>query len=62
MNPIWLVRMARWVRNPPKPWQLYTILGVIGLFALLIGWELAFGWPEALKVNAPVRRPLLNAP
>lgn len=62
MNPLWLLRMARWVRNPPKPWQFYTVLGVIALFAVMIGWELLFGWPEALTVNRPMRRLPLNAP
>lgn len=62
MNLMWLVRMARWARHPPKPWQFYTVLGIVLLAAALIAWELTFGWPEALTVD-PVRRGWrLNAP
>lgn len=62
MNPMWLLRMVRWVRNPPKPWQFYTILGIALAAAAMVAIELTFGWPEALSVNPPVRRPALNAP
>lgn len=63
MNLLWLVRMARWVRHPPKPWQFYTVLGIVAVTLALIGWELAFGWPEALSVEPVNRRGLrLNAP
>ncbi len=62
MNPIWLVRMARWVRNPPKAWQFYTVLGIVAAAAVLVGIELLFGWPEALTVEPARRGGRLNAP
>lgn len=48
MNPIWLMRMARWVRNPPSPARVRLVLGVIALCLLVFGFEYLFGWPEAL--------------
>jgi hypothetical protein len=48
MNPIWLIRMARWARNPPSPERVKLVLGVIALCLLIFGYEWMFGWPEAL--------------
>jgi hypothetical protein len=48
MNPIWLLRMARWVRNPPSWARVKLVVGVVlaclGLFAVEYFW----GWPESL--------------
>lgn len=51
MNTTWLMRMARWVRNPPSPQRVKLVLGVIALCALIYGAELIWGWPEALTVD-----------
>jgi hypothetical protein len=48
MNPMWLVRMARWARNPPSAGQVKLVFGVIALCLLIFGYEWLFGWPEAL--------------
>ena len=48
MNPIWLIRMAQWVRNPPSPERVKLVFGVILLCLLIFGYEWMFGWPEAL--------------
>ncbi len=55
----WLLRMSRWVRNPPG-WRAFLwLLVVVGLCALLIGVEMIFGWPEALT---PERLPGRGGP
>jgi hypothetical protein len=48
MNPIWFLRMAQWVRNPPSMARVLLVLGVIAACLLLVGFELLFGWPEWL--------------
>jgi len=48
MNPIWLIRMARWARNPPSPERVKLVLGVILLCLLIFGYEWLFGWPDWL--------------
>ncbi len=56
MNPIWLIRMARWARNPPSPGRVKLVLGVIACCLVLFGIERIFGWPDWLTVNN-IRRP-----
>ncbi len=51
MNPRWLLRMARWARNPPSPGRVKLVLAVVALCLLLLAIERLFGWPEALTVN-----------
>jgi hypothetical protein len=48
MNPMWLVRMARWARNPPSPGRVKLVFAVIALCLLIFGYEWMFGWPEGL--------------
>jgi hypothetical protein len=48
MNPMWLVRMARWARNPPSPERVKLVFAVITLCLLVFGYEWLFGWPEWL--------------
>ena len=48
MTPVWLIRMARWARNPPSPARVKLVLGVIALCLVVFGIEWLFGWPEAL--------------
>ena len=57
MNPMWLMRMARWARHPPS---MRTVLLVGGLLAVCLavwGAEQIWGWPDWLTVNGRVRRP-----
>ena len=51
MNPIWLVRMAQWARNPPPMWKVILVLVVVAMCFVLFGIERFWGWPEWLKVN-----------
>jgi hypothetical protein len=51
MNPIWLVRMAQWARNPPSSGRVKLVLGVILLCFALFGIEWLWGWPDWLTVN-----------
>jgi hypothetical protein len=55
MNLTWLLRMAKWARNPPSPRQVKLVLAVVALCFAIWGYELYFGWPEALRVNGKVR-------
>lgn len=58
MNPMWLMRMAQWVRNPPSAGRVKLFLAVIGLCLLLYGIERMFGWPDWLtleRVRPPSR-------
>lgn len=48
MNPIWLIRMAQWARNPPPPQKVKLVFGVIALCIVIFGIEWLFGWPEWL--------------
>ena len=60
MGPIWLLRMARWVRRPPSVRQVVLVFVVIALCLAVVGFEWLFGWPEALTLNpggAPRLRP-----
>lgn len=55
MNSIWLMRMAKWVRNPPSPGRVKLVLGVVAICFAIWGFELIWGWPEALTVNGKLR-------
>lgn len=51
MNPIWFLRMAKWVRRPPSA-RTVAIWAVVAALCLgIAGFELLFGWPEALTLN-----------
>ncbi|MEF3047754.1 hypothetical protein [Pseudotabrizicola sp. L79] len=51
MNIGWLVRMARWARNPPSWGRVKFVAAIVlacfGLYAIEYFW----GWPEALTVD-----------
>ena len=48
---IWLMRMARWARNPPSParMKLMAAVGVLGL--AIWGIEAMGWWPEWAKTE-----------
>lgn len=52
LNPRHFMKMSRWVRNPPGEKRVKYIFGVILLCFLIAGFELLFGWPDALRVNS----------
>lgn len=58
MNPHWLLRMARWVRNPPSSGRVRLVLAVVALCLALHAVERWIGWPDALtaeRLRAPMR-------
>ncbi|MCU0900456.1 MAG: hypothetical protein MUC82_08175 [Cypionkella sp.] len=48
MNPVWLLRMAQWVRNPPSWGRVKLVVGVVLACLAIFGLEYIWGWPEAL--------------
>ena len=56
MNPIWLVRMARWARHPPSPGRVKLVLGVVLACLLIWGLEQWLGSPWDFEpARAPMR-------
>ncbi|MDB5660855.1 MAG: hypothetical protein JWS10_3470 [Cypionkella sp.] len=55
MNPIWLMRMARWARHPPSPGRVKLVLGVVVVCLVLFGIEHFWGWPDWLAVNGQIK-------
>lgn len=51
MNPIWFLRMAKWARHPPSARTVLIWAGVIAVCLGIVGFELLFGWPDALTLN-----------
>ncbi len=47
----WLIRMARWARNPPSPGRVKLVFGVIAVCLALYGVEQIWGWPDWLTPN-----------
>ncbi|GGL80035.1 hypothetical protein [Wenxinia marina] len=48
MNPLWLLRMARWARHPPPLSRILLVLAVVGVCVLLWAVEQVWGWPDWL--------------
>ena len=57
MNLQWLLRMARWARNPPSMRRVMLVAAVIGVCLILVGTEKLGLWPEWLAVNSGKRLP-----
>ncbi|MEO6298721.1 MAG: hypothetical protein ABIV25_08235 [Paracoccaceae bacterium] len=57
MNPMWLLRMARWARRPPSMGRVKLVLVVVALCLMIVGIEHFWGWPASLRVNGRVRLP-----
>ncbi len=51
MNPMWLIRMKRWVQHPPSPAKIKLVLGVVAVCLVVFGIEAIWGWPAWLTVN-----------
>ncbi|WP_340302148.1 hypothetical protein [Roseobacter sp. HKCCD7870] len=46
MGPIWLMRAAKWARNPPSAQQVKRLLVIFAIvFAIFIAERLGF-WPD----------------
>tara|TARA_B100000446_G_scaffold78372_1_gene74290 strand:+ start:5960 stop:6136 length:177 start_codon:yes stop_codon:yes gene_type:complete len=48
---MWLVRAARWARNPPSMNRVIFGAVVIAICLVLFGIERIWGWPEWLTPN-----------
>ena len=46
MNPMWLMRMYRWAKNPPSMRQVIGLLAIIGVCLALVGIEALGLWPD----------------
>ncbi|MCA0921617.1 hypothetical protein [Pseudooceanicola nanhaiensis] len=44
----WLLRMARWARNPPSPGRVRLVLIVVAICLAVVLLEQVFGFPEEL--------------
>ena len=51
MNYTWLLRMAKWARNPPSEARVKLIIGVILICLALVGIEYFVGWPDWLTLE-----------
>ena len=58
MNARWLLRMAKWGRNPPSERRVIFVFAIIGVCILLFAIERWVGWPEALTPNGGFGRGL----
>lgn len=61
-NMIWLVRAARWVRNPPSAGRVKLVAAVV-LAVLLLGTIEWMGWvPDWATQDRPARLPRVQMP
>ena len=51
MNPLWLLRMARWVRHPPSVRQVQIGAVVLALAAAIWGLDAAGLWPDWARLE-----------
>jgi hypothetical protein len=58
MSPFWLLRMKRWVQNPPSPARVKLVLAVVTVCVLLVLIERTMGWPDWLTTEPAGRRPI----
>lgn len=55
MNPLQLLRMAKWARHPPSLARVKLGAVVLALCLALWGIEQLWGWPDWLTVNGKVK-------
>ena len=51
MNLVWLLRMKRWVQNPPSRNRIILVCTVIAICLALVAIERTIGWPDALTAD-----------
>lgn len=51
MNIMWLLRLARWARNPLGRDRRRMLLVVLGMTLVIGGIEYFLGWPETLSLE-----------
>lgn len=47
----WLLRMARWARNPPSMAQVRFVVAIVAICLALVALERVFGWPAWLTTG-----------
>ena len=47
----WLIRAARWVRNPPSGGRVALVLGLIAFALDILALEWLGWWPEAMTLD-----------
>ncbi|NYI29671.1 hypothetical protein [Sulfitobacter geojensis] len=56
MNPVWLMRMSQWARNPPSAKRVKLVFGIIAIAAVIWGIEWLGYWPEWAKTERIPRK------
>lgn len=56
MNIVWLMRMKRWVQNPPSPRRVKAVFIIIAIAAAIYGIEYMGWWPEWATAERMNRR------
>ena len=51
MNPIWLIRMAHWIRHPPSLSRVILIAVVVAVCLGVYGMEYLGLWPAYLTLQ-----------
>ncbi|WP_376873103.1 hypothetical protein [Albirhodobacter sp. R86504] len=46
MNPIWFLRMTKWVRNPPSMGRIKLVFGVVAVCVLIVVLDRYGLWPD----------------
>ena len=59
MNPLWLLRMSRWVRQPPSRRRLIVAAVVVALVVTIWGLEHWGLWPDWATAEKMRRAPRL---
>lgn len=63
MNPLWFIRMAQWVRNPPSWGRVVLVAAVVAACLALYAVERLGFWPDWLTTQGggrPLRDPGLR--
>jgi hypothetical protein len=55
MNPLQLLRMAKWAKHPPSERRVKLVLWVIVICAVLFAIERWVGWPDFLTIEGGPR-------
>lgn len=56
MNPIWLMRMSQWARNPPSTKRVKLVFAVLALAFVIFGIEWLGWWPDWATTDRIPRR------
>lgn len=51
MNFFWLMRMARWVRNPPSVRQVVIVLATVAIAVVIVILGATGHWPDWARLD-----------